>query len=324
MKTYRVTFRLNAPSLTLWQADTLFGHLCWALLRQSGETALHELLLTPCRIGNPPLLLSDGFPPDAFPHPLLSPPRPVTEGEKPLAAQIAQARAGKSARDRKWLTGAEFQQVLQGQPLEIAADEHDPDAAKEHAFTTLHNQINRMTGTTAGTEEDAGNLYAVSGDWPEERVFYLRVADDIAFDWRELLNEVALSGYGKRKSVGYGAMQPPDIKPFTDFDGLEDANGFVSLSAFVPAANDPTDGYWRTEVKYGKLGEEYANVGNPFKRPLLRLLAGAVFRETESVRPFYGRLVDGVAPGMPQAAQYAFAFAVPMRLPIQEVEELSQ
>ena len=320
MQTYRVTFNLSAPLLTPWQADTFFGHLCWALARSEGEAALADLLER-CRAGNPPLLVSDGLPPDAFPRPLLPPVRGQEAGSQEaddMVAQIADARRGKAARDRKWLNALEFAQVLQGLPLETLADdaEQAPNPDAEKPFAMLHNQINRGSGTTTGADDsDAGELFAVNGESVSQRVVYARVADDIGFNWQGLFSSLCDSGFGKRKSVGYGAVSNCSIEEFAGFGEPENANGFVSLSAFAPASGDPTEGYWKADVKYGKLGEERANLRNPFKRPLVRLLAGAVFRTAAQPLPFYGRLVDGISLAAPDAAQYGFAFAVPLRIP---------
>jgi CRISPR-associated protein Csm4 len=310
MQTYRATFHLASPSLTPWQADTLFGHLCWALAYREGASAVQDLLAR-CQAGAPPLVLSDGFPADRFPRPLL-PPQPLPQVGT-LSEQIAMARRGKAARDSNWLTGEQFARVLQGQPLEQSDDSSEPSLG-DKPFSTLHNQINRATGTTTGPDEESGNLFAVEGEAALTRVVYVYVAEEVGFDWQALFAEMAQTGFGKRKSVGYGSIRDWSLETFEGFGEPEDANGFVSVSAFIPAANDPTDGQWRTDVKYGKLGEAYAIGPNPFKRPLVRLLAGAVFRTPGRPRPFYGRLVGNVAPGISEVAQYGFALAVPIRL----------
>lgn len=320
MQTYRLTFELASPGLTPWQADTLFGHFCWALARRAGDEAVQNLLAR-CRDGDPPLLLSDGFPPDAFPRPLLPPLTPPAGDAAPLAEQVEAMRQGKAARERKWLSAAQFRQVLRGEtapPPGPPASRGGMPEAQERPFATLHNRIDRLTGTTPaaeeGTTEGVGGLFALEGTFAPARVVYARVADEVGFDWQTLFKEdIQQTGFGKRKSVGYGAIRRVEIEPFDDFGEPEDADGFVSLSAFVPAKDDPTDGGWRADVKFGKLGEERAVGPNPFKRPLVRLLAGAAFRTNGPPRPFYGRLVDGVAPAASDAAQYGFAFAVGLR-----------
>ncbi len=182
-------------------------------------------------------------------------------------------------------------------------------------FATLHNTINRATGTTTGVEENTGGLYPATGEWCARRTLYLRVAAESRVPWQALLYELTHTGFGKRRSVGYGAVRSVGIDPFDGFEGPEDADGFVTLSAFVPAEDDPTIGFWKTGVKYGKVGEERGATAPPFKRPLVRLLPGAVFRTDGRPGPFYGRLIDAIVPAMEEVRQYAFAFAVPLRWP---------
>lgn len=86
----------------------------------------------------------------------------------------------------------------------------------------------------------------------------------------------------------------------------------MSLSHFVPAKNDPTNGAYKTMVKYGKLGEDKAFCGNTFKKPLIMLKPGAVFRCSD-VKPYYGRLLENIAYADSDVVQYAFAFAAPIK-----------
>jgi CRISPR-associated protein Csm4 len=77
MKSYKVTLKLTSPYATDWQADTIWGHLCWALRFTYGESALTDFI-TKYEKGEPPLLVSNGFPGDFLPRPIL-PDKPVTE-----------------------------------------------------------------------------------------------------------------------------------------------------------------------------------------------------------------------------------------------------
>ena len=88
-------------------------------------------------------------------------------------------------------------------------------------------------------------------------------------------------------------------------------NGFISLSNWVPTASDPTVGYYQTLIKYGKLGESFAQTDQPFKNPLLMLEAGSVFYSDDPARDWYGHLIPNIAPHHPEIVQYGFAFAVP-------------
>ncbi|HGJ65137.1 TPA: hypothetical protein ENS27_07075 [bacterium] len=60
MQEYRVAFKLVSSYETPFQADTIFGHICWAIRYLEGESALLEFLST--YEANPPMFVSDGFP----------------------------------------------------------------------------------------------------------------------------------------------------------------------------------------------------------------------------------------------------------------------
>ncbi len=307
MKTYRARFTLASPSLTPWRADTIFGHICWALAHRHGEEALQDLLAS-CREGNPPLIVSDGMPADRLPRPMF-PPRYEPAGS--VAEKVRRLRSARESRGSRWLNPEAFARAL----AEPDVPQPGADEARQ-PFHTLHNQISRETGTTSGADDaEEGRLFPASGEWLDVADVYIRVADDIALPWQDLLGDLAAAGYGKRKSAGYGHVRDLTIVPWSGFGEPQDADGFVSLSSYVPAADDPTEGFWTADVKHGKLGEERATARRPFKRPLLRLAAGAAFRTGKPPRPWYGRLVDGVSAGFPDAADCGFAFAVGLRWP---------
>jgi CRISPR-associated protein Csm4 len=180
------------------------------------------------------------------------------------------------------------------------------------ARVALKNQIDRQTSTTP---QEGGGLYEFDEVFNGQISIYARIsqgADDIV---QGLFDYLADSGYGKRKSVGYGQIESsPSLEPFEGFGSPNDPNGFVSLSTFVPAQRDPSDGYWNLLVKYGKVGEELAYSDNPFKFPMLMLRAGAVFYDSP-VREFYGRVVEGVSPHFDFVMQPSYCLPVPMRLP---------
>ncbi len=135
-------------------------------------------------------------------------------------------------------------------------------------------------------------------------------------DWVEhWLSRLAQSGYGAKKSAGYGHFEFVDLERFTGFEEVPvGVNGFISLCHWVPALEDPTEGFYARMVKYGKLGEELASSDNPFKFPLVMLTAGSSFYAEGPIRDWYGRLVEGVAPADSRVVQYGYAFVVAARL----------
>ncbi len=320
MLTYRATLRPRSATRSPWQADTLFGHLCWLILYQEGEAGLNTFL-SEYRQSAPPLVFSDGFPGDWLPRPIV-PMREATP-DRAKAAQVRAMQEAKAGRDVRWVTLDEFNALRRGEKATLTARL----TLKGHR-TVLKNQINRLTGGTTPMDEEAegGNLYSV-----DELMFvdasgatrvgfdvsvYVKVRDEGWADRAQmLLRQLAESGYGAKKSAGYGHFSLAKWEAFTGFDDPQlEPNGFISLSNWIPARGDPTQGFYTTRVKYGKLGEELANSDNPFKFPLIMLAAGSSFYAGGPPREWYGRLVSGVAPADERVVQCGYAFAVPARL----------
>jgi len=70
MKTLQITLKMESGTLTPFQADTIFGHLCWVIAHKEGEKGLEEFL-KPFKQGNPPFIISDGFPGELLPKPMV-------------------------------------------------------------------------------------------------------------------------------------------------------------------------------------------------------------------------------------------------------------
>ena len=312
MDWYRITLRPASPSATAWQADTIFGHLCWALAYTEGPDFL-ETFLGLYQLGDPPLLVSNGFPGDLLPRPLVRSLRKAQTGDYHSDRQAFRER--KRLRKAAWLSFDAFQKARRGQPYEPEPDDPFDD------LVTMHNQINRLTGTTG----DEGNLYPLEATTLSEvadgRITVYALADPgFVTSLKRCLRYLEATGYGKRKSAGMGAIREITLDRFDGFEPVEEANGFLSLSNFVPAADDPVDGVWNTLVKRGKLGEELAVSGKPFKRPLVMLVAGSCFRHWP-LRRYYGRLVPNVHAHFPFVVQYGLALPISIRLPGSEVTQ---
>ncbi len=319
MLTYRATLQPQSATRSPWQADTLFGHLCWLIRYQEGEPALEKFLVHYIK-GQPPLLLSNGCPDNMLPRPLL-PAQKIERGQS-KQDQVKIMKAAKAGKGIRWVSLAEFDDFRRGDTVVLK-----PRLGVNKDRPILKNQINRLTfGTTPVDKEAGSGLYNVdelafvdsSGVNPVglNISIYVKVAGEQWADRaEELLNYLAKSGYGAKKSIGYGHFKLTNWERFTNFDEQPaGVNGFISLSNWVPAANDPTEGFYSTLVKYGKLGEEMAASDNPFKFPLIMLTAGSSFYDEGPVRAWYGRLVDNIAPADPRVVQYGYAFAVPAHL----------
>jgi len=306
---YRVRLRLRSPLGTPMLADTLFGHLAWEVARREGPEGV-STFLEPFLAGEPPFVLSDAFPEGLLPRPMLP------TGRIPGDAESREAYARiKQVAKAPFLSVPDF--------LEVVTDPSrapEPVPSPWRTVKTPRASIDRGTWTTTpgGRFFETESLAlaageAATGDGSRGLDVYLRAREG----WEEraltLLRWVAKTGFGRDRSVGLGEFVVEGLEPLGDlFTGVAGADGFVSLSSWVPAAGDPVEGRWRARVKRGFLGEA-AGGGNPFKRPLVQLEPGSAMRTGSPPRPCYGRMVRHIAPGMPEAAQYGFALAVPCR-----------
>jgi CRISPR-associated protein Csm4 len=312
---YRIRIHLQAPLGTPWQSDTVFGHLAWQVAGGAVPGLDIDDFLAPFRAGDPPFVLSDGFPGDLLPRPYLPVPATGATGAGEYAAYRQRRKTLFVARD-------DFASLRAGKSAAW-----QPQAAPWTHFEVSHASLNRLTEATTGPEGDpeGGAFFQTDLTAPSDRdsdhlTLYLRAAEGWAERVGDLLQSLSLLGFGRDRSTGVGAFAVDEIAPCADFGALPGANGFVSLSSYCPAAADPTRGRWRVRLKYGKLGEN-AGAGNPFKRPLIQFEPGAVFWTDAPPRAFYGRAVTDLAPGMPEAVHCCYTLAVPCLLPPAEGDE---
>ena len=309
MKLFRFRLRPKTPWMSPWQADTIAGLLAALYARAAGPKAAEDDLIGPWRAGDPTLVVSDAFPGDLLPAPVCLAVSPeIKEQDR------------KKLRKMAWLTPDEFAAVQRTGKLPEAAgrDRADPF----HEVVRMRNSIDRAVDSTGET----GKLYEAAGQVlkePGTLSVYARVAQGRE-DWAaRLFGLLAEHGFGADAGVGAGEVElaggpePVNLEP----DGA--TGGWVSLSTFQPAQKDPTEGYWRSFVKYGKLGPDFP-VDSVFKRPQWMIRAGACFRETGARREWYGRWIPAEhlllsdaqrqleAAGV-HAGQPAYALAVPLR-----------
>jgi len=332
-RTFRFRVTLARSWATPWHSDIIFGHLCWGKRYLDGDRALTDWLGR-CHDGKPPLVLSDGMPKDMLPRPLVPvtvPPDGPDRGST-LESQRQVARLAKQSGKGRFLHRSGLAEACLGRPGMSSR------STSPHVSHQLKNQINRATSTTAGPDEPGqegrGALFQVEeyqwsgvagspGDLFRRTVdIYARIARDCVDDTLQLFDWLREHGYGRRRSVGLGAIESIDVQPDDELDtlggmtGTVRPTGFVSLSHFVPAVTDPMSGQWRSIVKYGKVSEANGTTSSVFKFPIVFLQPGACFVvETGAVRPWYGRMVTNVHPTQSAIVQCGIAFALPIVAP---------
>lgn len=303
---YRLSIGLKSPLGTPWQADTVIGHLAWMVAFNEGVKGVEEFL-APFITGDPPFIVSDGFPSGLLPRPLGL---KQTIGINDLASYARE----RSKRKAEFLKNHDFEKARRGGEME-----GEPLPSPWEAFETLHAAISRKSNTTT---DEAGNLFSTES-WvikrgeQDDEASPINVYFYCLKSWREkierLFQQLSMVGFGRDKSVGSGQFNLLKMEEWKGFGSFDGANGFIALSSFVPAEDDPVNGKWALNIKYGKLGEN-VDYGNPFKRPFLQIKPGATFYTEGPPKAFYGRVLKDLAPGFPEAVQICYTLAVPCKI----------
>lgn len=294
MKSYSFRLKIIGNVMTPFQADTIFGHLCWIVAHNEGDREL-EKFLKPFKKGEPPFIISDGFPGDLLPKPLS------------VEFYFDNTEKRKEWKNIEYIGFDDFNTIRKGERCEPKTTDN-----LIKLLSVPHNTISRLTSTTL-LEGGVFNLGEIN--IPEITIYLKAVSDEWINRVYNLFQKLSKSGFGRKKSIGKGHFSISEIREFV-FPPIMEANGFVTLSNFCPVENDPTEGFYKTFVKYGKLGEEFTFCGNPFKKPLLMLKTGSVFKTNETPKEFYGRVIEeNISPAKPEVIQYAYAFAVPIIFP---------
>ncbi len=301
-KDYCLGIELLSATGTPWQSDTVLGHLAWCVALKEGESGVRRFL-EPFIKREPPFVISDGFPEGLLPRPLF----PAEKQRERMTAE--ESATAKKLRKAQFVGPESFARLTRG-------ENHVADAVQSpwRPFKMIHAVIDRTTFSTEG----AGNIFptvseALSEDNPRLSI-YIRSRDGHLEQVARLFRDLASMGYGRDKSTGSGEFRVAGLSEWDMFSDFEGADGFVSLSSWVPAADDPTSGFWKLNVKRGKLGDG-AGSGNPFKKPLIQFAPGSAFITGSRPKPWYGRAVPGLAPAMPEAVQLCYCLAVPCRFP---------
>jgi CRISPR-associated protein Csm4 len=335
MRIYKLTIRPLTSFRTLLQSDTIFGHLMWALRYLEGEPAL-ESFLQRYRDGDPPLLVSAGFPSGTLPVPVL-PPRSQASGaeEADLADRVVGSMLRRSLEADDYLPLPQWRELAQAMSSETL---HRLRREARAALRELRQTAERQAVTRTAVDRITGS--AREGQlFVSDEMFY---APGRTFDvWHKLEEDggklldrltawwrwIERNGFGGGKSTGHGALRIEGeglAEAGTELPQVEAPNGFVTLSAWVPAQDDPMDVTYRTRIKRGKLGESLTSP-SPWKKPLLMLEPGAAAHlgRTETVRAWYGRVVEDmhwVGESVPETqrdavegvVQYGHAFPLPV------------
>ena len=316
---YRVKIRPKASYISKLQSDTFSGAFFWSYRYLYGEDELRELL-TSAWEGHPKIVFSNAFPENTLPLPL-----GIYDEARNIDSVTDKAKRKRAYQQNKkykkchFLSREAFLKVRTG---EWRGYSSSLSKGSEEEIESVHNMVPRGGSGEADAGADA-ELFSLEERFADDAVYDLYILTELDDKrLRDTLELMFTLGIGAKKSVGKGAFElilpvneQTPLGKEEELASLSGSNAFLALSNFIPAKDDPTEGNYKTLVKYGKLDRELSVAEQPFKKPLLFLEAGAVFRCGDKVvKPCYGSCLHGIAAD-PNVSVNAFTIAIPMILP---------
>ena len=288
MKTLKITITPRTAFGTPPMGDTLFGQLCWALLRRFGEEKLANCL-DGYTDGKPFLVVSDALPSGYIPRPHLPASLLQTGNLDPSQR--------KQLRKRQWMPLSDIHHPLNTWQERCQSSENLENGGTGQVFGAMHNTINRQTGTTGG--DAAFAPYGIEQLWyaPDSRLDIYAILDSRLHESEltALLSDIGLHGFGRDASVGLGKFDINAVEAIT-LPSQQGSNAFLTLGGCSPQGQGfvSSRSFYQVFTRYGRHGEVAAISGKPFKNPVLLARAGGVFHpESYQTRLFIGQGLGG-------------------------------
>lgn len=294
MNLFKITIEPVSSFCSPLQSDTLFGAFCWSYLYGYGESALHKLI-DHYKKGMPDIIFSNAFSAGRLPMPV-GMDGPVARGALLETKQERYRRyiADKNRKQMADVSLDEFNSIINGYnrvPLKDSGDSQGPRIEPQMEW---RNMVSRGTDRTENID-GAGSLFEVEQYFAEGffDIYISSTFDRVVLEG--ILAEMFRYGIGAQRSVGKGGFRlKGGVEQFQGFVYPDNPNAFVSLSNFIPQRNDPAEGYYKAFVKYPKVSDTKNPDDSPFKKPVIFLQAGSVFK-TQPVKEFYGSCIEKIA-----------------------------
>lgn len=271
------------------RSDALTGQLLCLYREAHGENELKKLIKD-FKAGELPFVLSDGFPENALPLPIV--PNMRRDEFNKICEQLDNHSKFDLLQIQKKTKKVQFlcrddwlalRESLSAKNLFLFLKEKDNENRPNLKISTvpeLHNIIERNTGKTLAE----GGLFTTENIWYGEGKeqttlnVYAKVCDDFQEKLDKLFEHLSLLGYGRDASVGKGQFEIKRSEQSIDslYEKIEPTH-WMNLSTF--SSTNPADlsGYYQIEAKFGKVWNGFGET-RPFKKPILVFKAGSVFK----------------------------------------------
>lgn len=274
--------------------ETLFGQICWQIRVEQGEDFLRQILQGYTQ-GAPFLIVSDAFPQNCLPMPLL-----------PSNFWNMDGQDLKASKKKVWI-----ETKFLSKPIRDWKKFAITDLACSRSSVQTHNTIDRYTGTT-GTGQFAPFNSTVR-TYPKDTLLdvYLLVIEELEKIVLDCIKSIGLFVFGKDASAGQGKFE---LVSSEEVHWDSRAGSYLTLSSSDLSGMEivsPT--FYKARTHFGRHGGTSAVAKNPFKRPLLLAACAAVITPLESeARNWVGNGISNVSPDYPETVHQGYAITYPL------------
>lgn len=323
----KLTLKLKSGLLSELHSDTVMGHFCWRLRDYFGDDKkVKEFIsLYHKSDSNPPFTISSGllekngelFYPKPFIHIKVSENKAESKQDK-----IVEFLLNKELKSVELLTTAQFNLAINGNIQKLYKSLISDKLERPKFESDLKVSVEIDRNSLSARE---GQLFSYHPKFLDDNtriVFLIKILDEKAFDdfkCGDILKDIFEIGFGKKKSSGSGQFEViGDFELFDKIKEPQNPNAFITLGNYLPSADDGinAESSYNFIVKYGRLSEEKSLSENPFKKPLILLTPGSVFK-TERIKEHYGKVTQSgdISEFDLDAVQFGMPFTLNFKLP---------
>lgn len=295
-------FKIKIMPLSLFEtairADTLWGHICWAIRFIKGEKEL-KIFLDQYKMNEFPIVLSDVFPDGYLPLPL----------DPEIIFSLGDT-SSKNLKKYKYVPISFYKDLEKGydnflSELKNYINDEDTKTNYYENVDEWHCSVNRFTGIV-----EMGMLFSKECFYfKNSPVVYLKTTFDKIYI-EEIFNFISQNGYGADASSGRGRFNfsvSEETLPESN-----DPNAFVSLSHGFTDISEFKSCFYDYDVKFGKIGNNISS--KPFKKPNISFKPGSIFMLKDSnLKLAYGSVKQNVHKSIDFVSEYCLIFPFYMR-----------
>ncbi len=331
MKTYAIDLMPESDFATELAGDCLFGQICWQFAQDeslAGNLAnlLEDYDTRPFIVVSDPVIsfLNNGKNEYLLKRPF-APPVEKAFSRMPFDEQKKLFTERKRRKGCKWVIVSELKKL---DPLDINAPVNVDEIIKRYGlpdewkpeinYFQYHNSIDRLTGTT-GTDAAFAPFSQMLISWPNELrlTLFIGISEKIQIDAiRTAISRIGQTGYGADASTGKGRFSLSKVEEI-DLNSLgsKDPDSLYTLSSSLPAPQIYQQICFETMVRFGKHGNYLANSDYPFKQPVLKAAAGAIFKPVKDYwpeKPFIGVSIRELSK-YPETVDQGYSLFIPVK-----------